>query len=109
MNQHAILLQFNLGDGNFGKPGEIAHIQQGEEEIRRMLEKSKVGELDGHEYGGGQYTIYIYGTEADSMFSELFPFLASWDCLQGGYAIKRYGPPGAKADRIAFGEMTKAN
>lgn len=102
MTAHAILLHFDMSDREFGPPPDIQRIQEGEAILCEMLEKSKVGELDGHEYGEGEYTIYIYGEDADAMFGELFPFLASWDCIQEGYAIKRYGPAGARTEQITF-------
>lgn len=102
MTDQAILICINLSDSEMETLDAIERIQEGESRMRELIEEKNLGELDGHEYGPGEYTIYIYGKDADAMFKELFPFLASWDCIQGGYAIKRYGPPGAKMDKITF-------
>ena len=102
MSRQSVLLYIALSDRTLGTLEEIDHIQKGELEMRELIEGKNLGELDGHEYGEGQYVIYFYGDDANAIFSELFPFLASWDCIQGGYAIKRYGAAGAKTDKITF-------
>jgi hypothetical protein len=105
MSRQAVLLYITFSDLNLGTLEEVDRIREGERTMRELIEGRNLGELDGHEYGGGQYVIYFYGGDANAIFSELFPFLTSWDCIQGGYAIKRYGPPGAKTEKITFEKL----
>ena len=48
----------------------------------------------------GFCTIYMYGPNADSLYSSIQPILNSFPFLPGSYALKRYGKPGSPQVQI---------
>lgn len=89
--EHAIILHIALSDQKLGSMNDRLAISRLEDEISSALEASNFGELDGDEYGDGECIIYIYGPDADILFSLIVPLLASGPDAYKGYAIKRYG------------------
>ncbi|MFW6438306.1 MAG: hypothetical protein ACOCZ7_04750, partial [Armatimonadota bacterium] len=57
-------------------------------------DEEQIGEFDGNEIGGGEFTLFIYGEDADALFAAIESELRKLDPPPGDYyAIKRYGPP----------------
>jgi hypothetical protein len=54
-----------------------------------------VGEFDGHGFGDGEVTIYLYGPDADALFRAIEPHLQAHPLGRGAKAVIRKGPPGA--------------
>ena len=70
--------------------------------LREAIRANDAGEFDGDEFGGGECVLFMYGHDAGKLFSAIQPILKDWQTLLGGYAIKRYGPPGSRSERIDF-------
>lgn len=66
-----------------------------EEKIREVLEKQNLGEYDGDESGPGVTKIYLYGPDAEKMFSSLKPVLKNYPLCKNSKVLIRRGGPGA--------------
>jgi hypothetical protein len=70
--------------------------------LQEAIAIKAAGEFDGDEFGDGEGVLSMYGPDADALFAAIVPLLRDWNALKGGYAIKRYGPPGSRAEKINF-------
>jgi hypothetical protein len=95
-------LHLRLSDGPFGSEEEGDDIHRMMERLQQAILTNDAGELDGDEFGGNECVVFMYGPDADKLFSAVQPVLRDWLALVGGYAIKRFGPPGAPFERIDF-------
>ncbi len=92
MAEHCVKVILKLSSQN-GTREELAKIFELEDLISSFIEEHEVGEYDGNEVGQGEFTMYMYGTDADVLFRSIQPVLQRSPLTHGGYAIKRYGPP----------------
>ncbi len=101
-NSHAVMLHLRLSDEQFGSEEEGDDIHRMMDRLKQAILANDVGELDGDEFGGGECVVFMYGPDAGKLFSAIQPVLRNWPALVGGYAIKRFGPPGAPFERVDF-------
>lgn len=87
---HAVIVRFNFPSGNLDRIFEI------EDQLAKAVEEGAVGQLDGNEIAvdGRDNMFYLYGANADSIFSAIEPVLLQWDILSEARVLLRYGPPG---------------
>ncbi len=66
-----------------------------EDELEKAIENSGTGEYDGNEIAvdGSEGCLYLYGPDADSLFSVVKPILEKTPFTNGAHVTKRYGPP----------------
>jgi hypothetical protein len=101
--EQAVILKIKLVSGPMGNEEEHKRIAELEDKLANAIKQSSSGDLDGEEYGEGFCTIYMYGASAERLFTSVQPTLKGFRAPSGSYAIKRYGKPGAKQDRITLG------
>jgi hypothetical protein len=101
-DSHAVILYLRLSNGQFGSEEERDAIHRMTDRLVQAILANDVGELDGDEFGGNECVVYMYGPDAGKLFSAIQPVLKDWPALVGGYAIKRFGPPGAPFERVDF-------
>lgn len=82
-----------------------------EEELNDVLEGTDVGELDGHEIAvdGSDGYLFLYGADADALFTVIEPILRKSSIMQGADATLRYGDvddPNVKQKFIAIDQTT---
>lgn len=102
----ALLVYIRLSDDEFGTTEERDRVHLLEDDLRELVAGVPGADVDGHEFGGGFGTIYIYAPSADQLFDTLAPTLLALDVPPGSYLIRRYGAPGARHDRIPLGETS---
>lgn len=90
--EHALLLHIALSDDNFGTEKERDACFALEDLIEQHLETTGVGELDGNGFGNGECVIFIYGENADQLWTAAKQAVGPRGFPRGTYAIKRYGP-----------------
>jgi len=72
-----------------------------EDLLSEQIEPDGIGELDGHEAGPEQTTIYLYGPDAEELFSRVQPILASYPlCQNSRVVIRRGGPDSAQREVV---------
>jgi len=96
----AVLVHLRLSDNHSGSPLELDSAQKLELRIERAISAALVGELDGNEVGEGEYVIYCYGPDAESLFKVVAPIVAQARWSSGGSVVKRFGPVGAREEAI---------
>lgn len=101
-SEHAVLIQINLDGDEFGTPEEQETVYQIEEALEDAAEASGAGEYDGHEFGEGQATIYMYGPDADRLAATALGVLRGFDLPKGSTMTKRYGEPGEREEQVAL-------
>lgn len=89
--EHAVLVRIKLSDDGFGTSAERRTLQSIADEIERAVKTSKAGEYDGDEFGGGECTLFLYGSDADKLFDVIAPVLRSHAATERSVVTKRYG------------------
>ena len=62
-----------------------------ENRLEAVLEVGEQGELDGHETGPENTTLFLYGTDAEALFRALEPVLRDYPLCQGARVTIRQG------------------
>ena len=101
--EHAVLVSFPLSDAGFGSARELEVLGGLGDDLAEVVAEADVGELDGNDVGEGQYTLYLYGPDADELFDAIEPLLISQNWPREVVAAKRYGTPGAAEVRVVVG------
>ena len=96
--EQAVIVYLKLSDDKFGASGETFALYDVEDALGKAVKN--VGELDGEEIGGGYFTIYTYGPDADAMLHAMVSALARQSVKRGSYVVVRHGPPGTNSQRI---------
>jgi hypothetical protein len=79
---------------------EVQRLYKLEDELIKQIEHSRVGEYDGDEIGDTTFTMYAYGPSADRLFDVALPILVKYRLPAGSRAVKRFGKPGAREERV---------
>jgi hypothetical protein len=95
-----ITIPFN---GISGSNEEIERLYRLEGELMKAIEHGRAGEYDGNEIGDKTFTMYAYGPSAVELFDVALPILVKYPLPAGSRALKRYGKPGAKEERVPLG------
>jgi hypothetical protein len=90
-----------LTGGEYGSDEEREEIRRFARDLNAEVQVQGVGTYDGDEFGGGEGCLYLFGPNADALFSAIEPLLRSWEPLRGGYATKRYGSR-ELSERVSF-------
>ena len=98
--QQAVLVFLKLADDSFGEYDEREAIFDLEERIEAIVDEDGTGEYDGHEFGEGWGTLYLYGSDAVHLSEIILPILRDAAPREGSYLVRRFGPPGAREERL---------
>jgi hypothetical protein len=93
--QEAVIVRLKLSDDEFGLPEERAAVYAIEDQLVESVAAPGVGEVDGHEFGNGFATIYLYGPSADRLHDCAKEVIAAVRVRPGSTITKRFGQPGA--------------
>ena len=99
-SEQALLVYLKLSDDEFGDFEEREALFRLEDEIEPKVLSSGAGEHDGHEFGGGFGTLYMYGPDADKLFDVVIGSVRNHPARDGSYIVKRYGDVGAREERV---------
>jgi hypothetical protein len=66
-----------------------------EEQLTASIGGISVGELDGNEVGPTGAVIYLYGPDAERLFTKIEPVLRSYPLCQKARVVIRQGKPGS--------------
>jgi len=78
-----VLVHLKLSNGYMGASGEAARLFDVEDAVEAAL--GDTGEFDGNEVGGGFFTLYIYGSDAQAILKAIAPALKNPLVLAGSY------------------------
>ena len=90
--------------GDSGTEDELDRLFNLECELAFEVNAADAGGYDGNEIGGGRFTIYLYGKDADRLAGLTVDVLRRWEIPADSYLIKRYGDlladPSPREERI---------
>ena len=90
--------------GDSGTEDELDRLFNLECELAFEVKAADAGGYDGNEIGGGRFTIYLYGKDADRLADLTVQVLRRWQVPADSYLIKRYGDlltdPSPREERI---------
>ncbi len=100
-NEEAVVISLD-GQGLDDVVYQTHDLSTLEDLLIEQIEPDGIGELDGHETGPTQTTIYLYGPNAEEIFSRVQPILASYPLCQNSRAVVRRGGPGSSQREVVF-------
>jgi len=71
-----------------------------EDQLQSAITAAGAGEFDGNEIGQGELTLYMYGPDAEKLFTVVAPVLRHTKLTQSGVASVRSGPPGSATREV---------
>lgn len=96
----ALIVTIRLCSGDMGDKEERGRIIALEHQLSAAIEDPSAGEFDGDEYGGGTWTMYMYGPSAERLLALTWPILREFHAPAGSYVIKRCGSSDEDEHRI---------
>jgi hypothetical protein len=74
---------------------DLSKLLAVEEQLQDAIAAAGVGEFDGDEMAtdGSEGTLFMYGPDADALFTAVRPILEATPFMKGALAKLRYGPP----------------
>lgn len=91
---HAVLIDFDIK----GLVDPVSKIDALETTLNQAL--VPFGESDGHELGGGEGTIFLYGADAEKMYARIETVLKNDSLCKNGRVTIRRGGPGSPQREI---------
>src|SRR5579875_39057 len=96
VKEHSVLLYLEGED--FDRMVELS------DELTEAIESSDTGMFDGNEIGGGETVLFMYGPDAERLFSAIEPVLRRHEAALGSRVVIRWGGPGAPQRELIVGE-----
>jgi hypothetical protein len=90
-DEHAVVVHFAYGSK------DLKNLFALEDELEKAILAAGAGEYDGNEVAtdGSDGYLYMYGLNADNLFTAIKPILEKTPFMRGAKAKLRYGPPQA--------------
>jgi hypothetical protein len=96
MAEHAVIVHFDYGST------ELSALFELEDQLEEVILAAGVGEFDGNEMAvdGSDGFLYMYGPDADTLFSAIKTTLAESTSIRNAVATLRYGPAADDTRRV---------
>ena len=75
---------------------DFDHSESLEDELIELMDPTDFGYHDGNEIGGGETTLWLFGKDAEQVFSHIAPTLCRNSFCKGATVTLRYGEYGSK-------------
>jgi hypothetical protein len=85
---HAVLIHLDTSYS----PEDLAEL---EDKLAALVENARVGEFDGNEIGPDKTTLFLYGPDADVLFSVVRATVQQNPVSHDARVVLRYGDPGS--------------
>lgn len=87
--EQAVIVHFKYGSK------DLSRLFALEDKLEKAILRAKAGEYDGNEIAvdGSDGFLYMYGPDADRLFTVIKPVLENTPFMKGAQVKKRYGPP----------------
>lgn len=99
--EQAVLIYLNAND----LPQEIYDqydLATIEDRLRKLIQADNLGEYDGNEFGPAEVTLFMYGPDAEQLFSGIESKLRDYPLCQKARVVIRYGGPGASQRELVL-------
>lgn len=100
-NEDAVLISLD-GQGLDDAIYRAYDLSTLEDLLSEQIKPDGIGGLDGHESGPAQTTSYLYGPDAEVLFSRVQPVLSSYPLCQNSRAVIRRGGPSSDEREVVF-------
>jgi hypothetical protein len=90
-DEQDVVVEFRLSNQSLGRAQERLDLEALGDELGEVLADGDLGEYDGSEVGGGAFTMFFCGPDADKLFAALQPMLKRSPLARGATVIKQYG------------------
>ncbi|MGW2559799.1 hypothetical protein ACWCXB_11230 [Streptomyces sp. NPDC001514] len=94
--EHAVIARFQLGGDDLGEPDQWSLVFEAERSMGATVKAAGVGEVDGNEFGGGEFVLLAYGPDADALYRVMAPGLRALP-FRPAHVVLRYGEPADRA------------
>jgi hypothetical protein len=91
--EHLVMVYFSLSGEKFGSAEERSRLQSLSEKLDELITTKGVGEFDGDDFGEGECIFYMYGPDADVLYSTIEPSVRSSSLAVGAKIVRQYGSP----------------
>src|SRR5262245_32776809 len=111
MREHQVTIVFKLDHRQLRTPKALYSLHVLADRLAKIVLRHAVGRFIAHESSNSEFRLHFGGPNADRLFNLIQgPLFASWRSF-GGYAIKRYGPPGLghKEERVDFDAVKRGD
>lgn len=98
-NEQAVLVYLD-GAGLPDNVYEEYDVVTLEDRLIDVIERERAGGYDGNEYGPDVVTLYMYGPDAERLFSLIEPILRSYPLCENARVVIRKGKPGAQEHEV---------
>ena len=95
-----LIVNIPMKSAGIGSPRERQSLLMIQEMISDELAKTSSGIIDGHEFGNGEFEVFIDGESAEKIWNSIRELVNSRPEFRGGYVLKCFGPPGAPTERV---------
>lgn len=93
-SEQAVLVHL---DPSRTRGGELGNL---EDALVEVIRSGGLGEFDGNEVSESAVTLYLYGPDAERLFSRIEPTLRASSLCAGAAVVVRLGGPGAPERRL---------
>ncbi|SRR6266545_4461131 len=73
-----------------------------EDRLIAAIARRGVGVYDGHEFGPTNVVLFMYGPDADRLFTEIEPILRGYPLCANARVVIRPGPPGTEERELTL-------
>ena len=73
-----------------------------EDQLAQAVQTSGLGEFDGNEVGPTTTTLYLYGPDAEKIFSRIEPILRGYPLCERAEVVIRLGKPGSPERKVSL-------
>ena len=88
--EQAVIIRVPISD-QFGTEEEQQKVYALEDSLTETLQGKSVGFVDGNDFGQGEANLYLYGSDADTLFSAIRPTLRTSAMASLMQITLRYG------------------
>jgi hypothetical protein len=86
----AVILTVRLSDAQFGSDHERQRFLDLEDQITAAVEQAGIGSVDGHGFGDGTAELFMYGPDAEALFSAIEDLVRTFAPPPGSSALLQY-------------------
>lgn len=100
--EQAVIVQLDA----HGLPDEVYEehdLATLEEQLEQAINAAQAGDLDGNEFGPDVVTLYMYGPDAERLFSVVEAPLRAYPLCAGAKVVVRRGGPGSPERTFVLG------
>ncbi len=88
--QQLLIVSLKLSDGETGNQDDNEYVEDLEQKLVEKVEELEFAFWDGHEFGEGYAKIFLYTTDVDLLYKELYKTLKNVNFTPGSLIILQY-------------------